>query len=372
MIFGAKERNCLFDKSLKIIFCRRWLCCGIVWTECRQQAKLYCLFWTGAIIIRDKFLLVIVFYVFYVLTEFLVVMFQITKPGRTRSTGDSRAAALITTRLQREARLGSLAKRNIKTWRLCRNGNMNDTPSSLRSTSKVRIKPLGQSKTSAVLGGLPPSTDNESDEGSDDSNGSSSSNTQKEGRELFHSSLTSPPAIRKSMKRTRSKDEKVSPDKKSRNYGELVTVMKESASHLVRGSADRRDPEQDSFFTWLNDFTSKLPIHSWRTFQMKTVALAMEITPAESPQPNTARSRIEPEQQQQQQQPHSIYPPPRAIGPAGTTFIDLTQAQPSQQYQGGPSIPNQMVSAVLSHSCRMQVTTCLGGTLARSCCMLVL
>ena len=65
-------------------------------------------------------------------------MFQITKPGRTRSTGDSRAAALITTRLQREASLGSLAKRNIKTWRLCRNGNMNDTPSSLRSTSKVR------------------------------------------------------------------------------------------------------------------------------------------------------------------------------------------------------------------------------------------
>ena len=96
------------------------------------------------------------------------------------------------------------------------------------------------------------------------------------------------------MKRTRSKDEKVSPDEKSRNYGELVTVMKESASHFVHGSADRRDLERDSFFTWLNDFTSKLPRHSWRTFQMKTVALAMEITPAESPQPNTARSRIEP------------------------------------------------------------------------------
>ena len=76
--------------------------------------------------------------VFYVLTEFLVFMFQITKPGRTRSTGDSRAAGLITTRLQREASLGSLAKGNIKTWRLCRNGNINDTPSSLRSISKVR------------------------------------------------------------------------------------------------------------------------------------------------------------------------------------------------------------------------------------------
>ena len=41
-------------------------------------------------------------------------------------------------------------------------------------------KPLGQSKTSAVLGGLPPSTDNESDEGPDDGNDSSSSNTRKE------------------------------------------------------------------------------------------------------------------------------------------------------------------------------------------------
>ena len=46
-------------------------------------------------------------------------------------------------------------------------------------------KPLGQSKTSVVLGGLPPSTDNESDEGPDDGNDSSSSNTRKEGRELF-------------------------------------------------------------------------------------------------------------------------------------------------------------------------------------------
>ena len=77
-------------------------------------------------------------FVFCVLTEILVFMFQITKPGRTRSTRDSRAAGLITTRLQREASLGSLAKGNIKTWRLCRDGNMNDTPSWLRSTSKVR------------------------------------------------------------------------------------------------------------------------------------------------------------------------------------------------------------------------------------------
>ena len=180
-----------------------------------------------------------------------------------------------------------------------------------------------------MLGGLPPSADGESEEGPDDSNDSSSSNTRKEPRELFHSSLTSPPGIWKTVKRTRDKDEKVSPDEKSGHYGELVTVMKESASHLVRGSSDTRDLERDSFFTWLNDFTLRMPRNNWRTFQMRTVALAMEFTPAESPQPNTARSRMELEQHQQQ--PHSMYPPPRPIGPAGTTFVDLSQAQPSQQ-----------------------------------------
>ena len=77
-------------------------------------------------------------FVFCVLTETLVFMFQITRPGRTRSTRDSRAVGLITTRLQIEASLGSLAKGNIKIWRLCRDGNMNDTPSWLHSTSKVR------------------------------------------------------------------------------------------------------------------------------------------------------------------------------------------------------------------------------------------
>ena len=259
-------------------------------------------------------------------------MFQITKPGRTRSTGDSRSAGLIYNKIAKRGKLGKSGQGQYKNlmalqkWKYQRY-------SFLAPFYKQGQKPLGQSKTSAVLGGLLPSTDNESDEGPDDGNDSSSSNTRKEPRELFHASLTSPPAIRKSMKRTRSKDEKVSPDEKSGNYGELVTVMKESASHLVRGSADRRDPQRDSFFTWLNDFTLKMYRHSWRTFQTRTVALAMEITPAESPQPNPARSRIEPEQQQQQQQqPQSIYPPPRPIGPAGTTFIDLTQAQPSQQY----------------------------------------
>ena len=147
-------------------------------------------------------------------------------------------------------------------------------------------KTLKQSKTNAVLSGLPPSTDGELDEAPDDSNDSSSSNTRKEHPEPFSSSLTSPPAIRRTKKRTRDKDENTSPDQKAAHYRELMTVMKESASHLVRSSGNR-DRERDSFFTWLNDFTLRMPRTNWRQFQQRTVALAMEFTPAESPQTNS-------------------------------------------------------------------------------------
>ena len=183
-------------------------------------------------------------------------------------------------------------------------------------------KALKQSKTNVVLGGLPPSTDGESEEAPDapdDGKDSSSSNTRKELPEPFSASLTSPPAIWRTKKRTRDKDEKASPDQKAAHYSDLMTVMKESTSHLVRSSSATHDREQDSFFTWLNDFTLRMPRTNWRQFQQRTVALAMEFTPAESPQANTARPRVEPEQQQQ----HTVYPPPRPVGPVGTTFIDL-------------------------------------------------
>ena len=124
-------------------------------------------------------------------------------------------------------------------------------------------KTLKQSKTSAVLSGLPPSTDSESEEGPDDGNDCSSSHTRKEPQELFSSSLTSPPGIRRTKKRTRDKDEKVFPDEKSGHYGKLMTVMKESANNLVRCSSGTRDRERDSFFTWLNDFTLRMPRTNW-------------------------------------------------------------------------------------------------------------
>ena len=109
---------------------------------------------------------------------------------------------------------------------------------------------------------------------------------EKNSREPFSSSLTSPPAIRRTKKRTRDKDENTAPDQKAAHYRELMTVMKESPSHLVWSSGNR-DRERDSFFTLLNDFTLRMPRTNWRQFQQRTVALPMEFTPAESPQTNS-------------------------------------------------------------------------------------
>ena len=93
-------------------------------------------------------------------------------------------------------------------------------------------KTFKQSRTTSVLGGPPPSTDGDSDEAPDDERGheSSSSNTRKDTPEQFALSLTSPPPIRRTKKRTRDMDEKASTDQKAAHYGELMTVMKESAS----------------------------------------------------------------------------------------------------------------------------------------------
>ena len=63
-------------------------------------------------------------------------------------------------------------------------------------------KTLKQSRTNAVLGGLPPSTDRGSDETPDDGNENSSSNTRKEQPEQFSLSLTSPPGMQRTKKRT--------------------------------------------------------------------------------------------------------------------------------------------------------------------------
>ena len=306
-------------------------------------------------------------FVFCVLTETMVFMFQITRPGRTRSTRDSRAVGLITTRLQIEASLGSLAKDNIKIWRLCRDGNMNDTPSWLHSTSKVRrhssspklvwcsVESHHQQTVSWKKALITATT-------------VARATHKKNWRNYFyhrwHLHLT--------FGEPRSE-----PETRMRRYPQMRSQAITASSwqwwrslqvcHLVRGSSATRNRERDSFFTWLNDFTLRMPRTNWRQLQQRTVALAMEFTPAESPQANTVRSRIEQEQQQQ----HAMYPPPRPVGPGGTTFIDLSQAQPSQQYQGAPNIPNQMVSALLWYFRRTEIRTFVVGSFARTFCMLI-
>ena len=65
--------------------------------------------------------------------------------------------------------------------------------------------------------------------------------------------------------------------------------MKESASHLVSRArtVNERDRERESFFQWLNEFTSRMPRQNWRNFQMQSIQLAMTFTPADSPSKST-------------------------------------------------------------------------------------
>ena len=150
-----------------------------------------------------------------------------------------------------------------------------------------------ESQGTGVLGGpVQTSMDHESDEEPAEDRGheSSSSTTRKETPEKFPV-LTSPSPMRKTTeKRTRDTDKE-----KTSHFNELMSVMKELASHLVSQqakSANIQDRERESFIAWLHDFTSRMPRRNWREFQQRTVFLAMEFTPADSPQRNAPRPRI--------------------------------------------------------------------------------
>ena len=152
--------------------------------------------------------------------------------------------------------------------------------------------------------------------------------------------LSSPLPLRKPKKR-RDTDK----EEKASSFNELMDVMKGSASHLVSQrarSANHHDRERESFFAWLNDYTSRMPRQNWRDFQRTAVNLAMQYTPAESPQQNTSRQRI-------QQGPsashahHPMDPPPRPAPSTSGGYMEMLQ---SQQYGRGPN-PHQMVSNFL-------------------------
>ena len=189
-----------------------------------------------------------------------------------------------------------------------------------------------ESQGTGVLGGVAAFTDRESNKGPDEERGheSSSSATRKEMPEPF-TSLTSPPQICRTKKRTRDKDK----EEKESHFNDLISVMKELVSHFVsqQASTSIHDRAWESFFMWLNDFTHRMPRTNWREFQQKTLAFSMEFTPAESPPPNPARPRIQSASSQPQQ---PMDPPPRPPGPSGTSYIDLLH-----------TIPQQMVSTLL-------------------------
>ena len=178
------------------------------------------------------------------------------------------------------------------------------------------------------------STDQESDEAMSyrGRDSSSSATPRKKTPEKLPSTSSSSPVGKALKKRIRDAEEKTS------HLNELMSVMKESASQLVQSRPTNiQERERESFFTWLNDFTSRMPRRNWRDFQQRTVALAMEFTPTDSPQANPPRQRIQQGAYTSQVQ-HAMDPPPRpTTGP--TPSVDVLH---SQQY--GPVPSSQMVS----------------------------
>ena len=152
--------------------------------------------------------------------------------------------------------------------------------------------------------------------------------------------LSSPlPLCKPKKRRDTVKEEKAS------TFNELMDAMKESASHLMSQcarSANHHDRERESFFAWLNDFTSRMPRQNWRDFQRTTENLAMQFMPADSPEPNTSRQRIQ-QDPSASHAPHPMDPPSRPAPSTSGGYVEMLQ---SQQCRGGPN-PHQMVSNFL-------------------------
>ena len=144
--------------------------------------------------------------------------------------------------------------------------------------------------------------------------------------------LSSPLPLRKPKKRR-----DIEKEDKGSHLNELMDVFKESASELMSQrarSVNHHDRERESFFQWLNDFTSRMPRQHWRDFQRTTVNLAMQYTPAESPQQNTSRQRIQPSASHAH---HPMDPPPRPVPSPSGGYMEMLQSQQSQQYGGVPN-----------------------------------
>ena len=146
---------------------------------------------------------------------------------------------------------------------------------------------------SGVVGGAAiNSTEHESDDDQvpdhDDRGHESSSSSRKETPTKIPI-LSSPLPLRKPKKRREPEKEE-----KSSSFNEIMEVMKESASHLVScaRTVNEQDRERESFFQWMNEFTSRMPWQNWHDFQRQSIQLAMQFMPAASPPANPPRPRI--------------------------------------------------------------------------------
>ena len=181
-------------------------------------------------------------------------------------------------------------------------------------------------QASGVVGGASiTSTEQESDDDQEpelDDRGHESSSSSRKETPTKIPVLNCPTQTRKPKKRRETDKEE-----KSSSFNQIMEVMKESAGHLVSHARtvvnDPRDRERDSFFQWLNEFTSRMPRQNRRDFQRQCIQLAMHFTPPDSPQANPARPHISQGPSASSHAQHPMDPPPRPAPTASGGYMEM-------------------------------------------------
>ena len=165
------------------------------------------------------------------------------------------------------------------------------------------------------------SRNSDEDDGGHESSASSRQETPTKSRpEVPHPLLDQP-----SRRPRRLTDDSTSSEGPSGKLGQIVEVMRDSASNLVcrskSSSLDNQEQERLSFYQWMFESTRKIPTERWRQYQAQVFNLAMSFS-SESAQGNPSTAQASqgsstsslPVHPQYQRNPPATHPPPASAG----------------------------------------------------------
>ena len=162
------------------------------------------------------------------------------------------------------------------------------------------------------------SRNSDEDDGGHESSASSRQETPTKSRpEVPHPLLDQP-----SRRPRRLTDDSTSSEGPSVKLGQIVEVMRDSASNLVgRSTLDNQEQERLSFYQWMFESTRKIPTERWRQYQAQAFHLTMSYS-KDSAQGNPSTAQASqgsstsplPLHPQYQGPPPATHPPPASAG----------------------------------------------------------